>query len=307
MRIVFMGTPEFAVPCLKALIDDKNEIVGVFTQPDKPKGRGYTLTPPPVKVTALENNIDVFQPKTLKDGTALEILKRLNPEMIVVVAYGKILPKEIIDLTKYGCINIHASLLPEYRGAAPIQWAVLDGKKKTGVTAMYMDVGLDTGDMLMKSETEIGENETADELHDRLSVLGSELIVKVVHSAVDGTLIREKQDDSKSCYAKMLTKEMSKIDFTKSAQEVHNQVRGLNSWPSASALLNGKRIKIHRTLIAHGKGEPGQVLSLNPLVVACGEGAVEITELQPEGKKRMSAQSFINGLHNIKAEELRFE
>lgn len=302
-----MGTPEFAVPCLKALIDDKNEIVGVFTQPDKPKGRGYTLTPPPVKVTALENNIDVFQPKTLKDGTALEILKRLNPEMIVVVAYGKILPKEIIDLTKYGCINIHASLLPEYRGAAPIQWAVLDGKKKTGVTAMYMDVGLDTGDMLMKSETEIGENETADELHDRLSVLGSELIVKVVHSAVDGTLIREKQDDSKSCYAKMLTKEMSKIDFTKSAQEVHNQVRGLNSWPSASALLNGKRIKIHRTLIAHGKGEPGQVLSLNPLVVACGEGAVEITELQPEGKKRMSAQSFINGLHNIKAEELRFE
>lgn len=307
MRIVFMGTPDFAVPCLKALIEDKNEIVGVFTQPDKPKGRGYTLTPPPVKVTALENNIDVFQPKTLKDGTALEILKKLNPEMIVVVAYGKILPKEIIDLPKYGCINVHASLLPEYRGAAPIQWAVLDGKKKTGVTAMYMDVGLDTGDMLMKSETEIGENETADELHDRLSVLGSELIVKVVHSAIDGTLTREKQDDSKSCYAKMLTKEMSKIDFTKSAQEVHNQVRGLNSWPSASALLGGKRIKIHRTLIAHGKGEPGQVLSLNPLIVACGEGAVEITELQLEGKKRMSAQSFINGLHNIKAEELRFE
>ena len=307
MRIVFMGTPDFAVPCLKALIEDKNEIVGVFTQPDKPKGRGYTLTPPPVKVTALENNIDVFQPQTLKDGTALEILKKLNPEMIVVVAYGKILPKEIIDLPKYGCINVHASLLPEYRGAAPIQWAVLDGKKKTGVTAMYMDVGLDTGDMLMKSETEIGENETADELHDRLSVLGSELIVKVVHSALDGTLTREKQDDSKSCYAKMLTKEMSKIDFSKSAQEVHNQVRGLNSWPSASAVLNGKRVKIHRTLIADGKGESGQVLSLSPFIVACGEGAVEITELQPEGKKRMSAQSFINGLHNIKSEDLRFE
>lgn len=302
-----MGTPDFAVPCLKALIEDKNEIVGVFTQPDKPKGRGYTLTPPPVKVTALENNIEVFQPKTLKDGTALEILKSLNPEMIVVVAYGKILPKEIIDLPKYGCINVHASLLPEYRGAAPIQWAVLDGKKKTGVTAMYMDIGLDTGDMLMKSETEIGENETADELHDRLSVLGSELIVKVVHSALDGTLTREKQDDSKSCYAKMLTKEMSKIDFTKSAQEVHNQVRGLNSWPSASALLGGKRVKIHRTLIAHGKGEAGQVLSLNPFIVACGEGAVQITELQPEGKKKMSAQSFVNGLHNIKAEELKFE
>ena len=307
MRIVFMGTPEFAVPCLKSLISDGNEISGVFTQPDKPKGRGYTLTPPPVKVTALENGLEVFQPTTLKDGTAFEILKQLNPEMIVVVAYGKILPKEIIDLPEYGCINVHASLLPEYRGAAPIQWAVLDGKKKTGVTAMYMDIGLDTGDMLMKSELEISENETADELHDRLSELGAELIVNVVHSAQQGTLIREKQDDSKSCYAKMLTKEMSKIDFSKSAQEIHNQVRGLNSWPSAVAILNGKRIKIHKTLIADGKGEAGQVLSLNPLIVACGSGAVEITELQPEGKKKMPAQSFINGLHNIKANELKFE
>lgn len=307
MRIVFMGTPDFAVPCLKALIEDGNEIVGVFTQPDKPKGRGYTLTPPPVKVTALENGIEVFQPSTLKDGKAFEILKKLNPEMIIVVAYGKILPKEIIELPPYGCINVHASLLPEYRGAAPIQRAVLDGKKKTGVTAMYMDVGLDTGDMLMKSETEIGENETADELHDRLSALGAELIVKVVHSAKDGTLKREKQDDTKSCYAKMLTKEMSKINFSKSAQEIHNQVRGLNSWPSAVAVLNGKKIKIHRTVTADGSGEAGQVLSLSPFVVACGTGAVEILELQPEGKKKMSAQSFVNGLHNVKAENLKFE
>ena len=302
-----MGTPDFAVPCLKALIEDGNEIVGVFTQPDKPKGRGYTLTPPPVKVTALENGIEVFQPSTLKDGKAFEILKKLNPEMIIVVAYGKILPKEIIELPPYGCINVHASLLPEYRGAAPIQRAVLDGKKKTGVTAMYMDVGLDTGDMLMKSETEIGENETADELHDRLSALGAELIVKVVHSAKDGTLKREKQDDTKSCYAKMLTKEMSKINFSKSAQEIHNQVRGLNSWPSAVAVLNGKKIKIHRTVTADGSGEAGQVLSLSPFVVACGTGAVEILELQPEGKKKMSAQSFVNGLHNVKAENLKFE
>lgn len=301
-----MGTPEFAVPCLKELVADGNEIAGVFTQPDKPKGRGYTLTPPPVKVTALENNIEVFQPTTLKDGSAYEVLKELEPEMIVVVAYGKILPKEIIDLPKYGCINVHASLLPEYRGAAPIQRAVLDGKKKTGVTAMYMDVGLDTGDMLMKSELEIGENETADELHDRLSVLGARLIVKVVHSAENGTLTREKQDDSKSCYAKMLTKEMSKIDFSKPAQEIHNQVRGLNSWPSATAMLNGKRVKIHKTLIADGKGEQGQVLSLNPFIVACGDGAVEITEIQPEGKKKMSAQAFINGLHGISADELKF-
>ena len=183
MKIVFMGTPDFAVPCLKALIDDGNEIVGVFSQPDKPKGRKLTLTPPPVKVAALENGLQVYQPTTLKDGKALETLKELAPEMIVVAAYGKILPKEIIDFPKYGCINVHASLLPEYRGASPIQTAIIDGKAKTGVTAMYMDVGLDTGDMLMKTEIEIGENETADELHDRLAEAGAELIVMVVHSA----------------------------------------------------------------------------------------------------------------------------
>ncbi len=306
MRIVFMGTPDFAVPCLKALIDDGNDVIGVFTQPDKPKGRGYTLTPPPVKVTALENNIEVYQPSTFKDGKAFEILKELAPEMIVVVAYGKILPKNVLDLPQYGCINVHASLLPEYRGAAPIQWAVLDGKTKTGVTAMYMDVGLDTGDMLLKYELEIGENETADELHDRLSQAGAELIVEVVHGAKAGTLKREKQDDSQSCYAKMLSKEMSKIDFSKSAQEVHNKVRGLNSWPSAVAELNGKRMKIHRTVITEGKGEPGQVLSLSPLVVACGEGAVEMTEIQPEGKKKMPSKAFVNGLHGADPKELKF-
>ena len=306
MRIVFMGTPDFAVPCLEALIKDGNDIAAVYTQPDKPKGRGYTMTPPPVKVLAMDNNIEVFQPTTLKDGEAARKLSELAPEMIVVVAYGKILPKDIIELPEYGCVNVHASLLPQYRGASPIQQAVLDGCKKTGVTAMYMDVGLDTGDMLMKTELEIGENETADELHDRLSAAGAELIVKVVHAAQEGTLVREKQDDSKSCYASMLTKEMSVIDFGKTAQKVHDLVRGLNSWPSASAVLNGKRIKIHRTLITNGSGEPGQVLSLEPFVVACGEGAVEITELQPEGKKRMSAQAFVNGLHNVSAKELKF-
>lgn len=306
MRIVFMGTPDFAVPCLDALISDGNDIVGVFTQPDKPKGRGYTLTPPPVKVLALQHEIPVYQPTTLKDGQALEILNELAPEMIVVVAYGKILPKEILDLPKHGCINVHASLLPEYRGAAPIQQAVLDGKTKTGVTAMYMDVGLDTGDMLMKTEVAVGENETADELHDRLSAAGADLIVKVVHAAEKGTLEREKQDDSQSSYAGMLTKEMSKIDFTKSAAEVHNKVRGLNSWPSAAAMLNGKRVKIHKTLIADAKGAAGQVLSVDPLIVACGEGAVQIIEIQPEGKRKMDAKSFINGLHGAKAEELCF-
>ncbi len=307
MRIVFMGTPDFAVPCLKALIDDGNEIPAVFTQPDKPKGRGYAMTPPPVKVCALEHDIPVFQPNTLRDGEALGIMSELEPDMIVVVAYGKILPKEILELPRLGCVNVHASLLPEYRGAAPIQWAVLDGKKKTGVTAMLMDVGLDTGDMLMKAELEIGENETADELHDRLSELGAELIVQTVHSAQEGKLVREKQDDSRSTYASMLTKEMSVIDFSRPASEVHNKVRGLNSWPGASAVFGGKRIKIHRTLVRSESGEPGQVLSLEPLVVACGEGSVELTEVQPEGKKRMSAAAFVNGLHCSSPEGLRFE
>ncbi|MEE3403195.1 MAG: methionyl-tRNA formyltransferase, partial [Acutalibacteraceae bacterium] len=209
-------------------------------------------------------------------------------------------------LPPYGCINVHASLLPAYRGAAPIQWVILDGRKETGVTAMLMDVGLDTGDMLMKASLTIGENETAEELHDRLAALGAELIVQTVHAAAEGRLQPEKQDDSQSCYAAMLTKELSPIDFTKTAQQVHDKVRGLNSWPSASAVLNGKRLKIHRTIITEGHGEPGQVLSLQPLVVACGEGAVEIIEVQPEGKKKMSAQSYLNGLHGLSADELRF-
>lgn len=306
MKIVFMGTPDFAVPCLQSLIDDRNEIAAVFTQPDKPKGRGYTLTPPPVKELAVRYKIPVYQPVTFKDGQAFEILKALAPEMIVVVAYGKILPKEVIDLPKFGCVNIHASLLPEYRGAAPIQQAVLDGRKETGVTAQQMDIGIDTGDILMKSVLPVGENETADELHDRLSLAGAELVVKVVHAAAEGTLVPEKQDDSKATHVGKLTKEMSEIDFGKTAAEVHNKVRGLNSWPSASAKLNGKRVKIHRTLVVSGSGKPGQVLSLNPLIVACGEGAVQITEIQPEGKRKMDARAFVNGLHDCKAEELFF-
>lgn len=306
MRIVFMGTPDFAVPCLDALIKDGNEIAGVFTQPDKPKGRRAVLMPPPVKERALQSNIKVYQPSTLKDGKAFELLRELSPEMIVVVAYGKILPKEILDLPPKGCINVHASLLPEYRGAAPIQQAVLDGKTVTGVTAMYMDAGLDTGDMLMKTEVSIGENETAEELHDRLSAAGAELIVKVVHAAGEGTLKREKQDDSKASYVGMLTKEMSKIDFTESSDRVHNKVRGLYSWPGASAQVGGKKVKIHSTRLADGSGTPGQVLSLKPLIVACGEGAVEIKEIQPEGKKRMDAAAFINGLHISSADEITF-
>ncbi len=301
-----MGTPDFSVPCLDALIKDGNEIAAVFTQPDKPKGRKALLTPPPVKVRALEDNIEVFQPVTLKDGEALSILRKLAPEMIVVVAYGKILPKEILELPVYGCINVHASLLPEYRGAAPIQQAILDGKTVTGVTAMYMDVGLDTGDMLMKTEVCIGENDNAEQLHDKLSAAGAELIVKVVHAAKAGTLVREKQDDSKASYVGVLTKEMSEIDLTKTAQQVHNKIRGLYSWPGAAVKVRGKKVKIHSSRIAQGSGKAGQVLSLKPLIVACGEGAVEILELQPEGKKRMDAASFVNGLHITSPEEISF-
>ncbi len=306
MKIVFMGTPDFAVPCLQALIHDGQEVVGVFTQPDKPKGRGYTMTPPPVKMCALEHHLPVYQPLSMRDGEALDILRGLSPDMIVVVAFGKILPEDILKLPPYGCVNVHASLLPEYRGAAPIQRAVLDGKTETGVTTMQMDVGLDTGDMLMKASLSIGENETAEELHDRLSALGAELIVRTVHAAAEGTLHPEPQDDAKSCYAAMLTKELSAIDFSQTAQSIHNQVRGLNSWPSASAVLNGKRIKLHSTRLTEGKGQPGEVLSLDPFVVACGEGALEILELQPEGKKKMDAKAFLNGLHDVSPKDLHF-
>lgn len=307
MKLVLMGTPDFAVPCLKALLQDGNEIAAVFTQPDKPKGRGYIMMPPPVKVEALAHGIPVYQPDSLKGDEVLSLLREISPDMIVVVAYGKILPRSILELPRYGCVNIHASLLPEYRGAAPIQQAVLDGCRVTGVTAQQMDVGLDTGDILMKAETAIGENETADELHDRLSLLGADLIVRVVHAAAAGALRPEKQDDSKATYVGKLTKEMARIDFSQSAAQVHNLIRGLYSWPCAVAVLGGKRLKLLRSRVAEGNGQPGQVLSLKPFVVACGTGAVELLEVQPEGKKKMDVQSFLNGLHGVQAQELHFE
>lgn len=304
MRIVFMGTPEFAVPCLERLISDGHSVVGVFTQPDKPKGRGYTMTPPPVKVCAQNHGIEVFQPASMKDGTAYEILKKLEPELIAVVAFGKILPKVILELPKYGCINVHGSLLPKYRGAAPIQWSVLNGDKVTGITTMYMDIGLDTGDMLLKAETAIGENETSGELHDRLAVMGAELLSKTIVQIEAGSLKREKQDDSKSSYVSVLDKSMCSIDWNDSAEKVHNKVRGLSPWPVAVASLKGKKVKIHKTLLIKDKTceEPGTILSVEPLTVACGVGAVEIAELQLEGKKRMKAKDFLMG-HRLSAGE----
>lgn len=298
MRVVFMGTPDFSVPCLRRLIADGHEVVGVFTQPDKPKGRGKQMTPPPVKVTATENGIPVYQPRSMRDGEALAILEQLKPDVIVVTAFGKILPKEILDCPPYGCINIHASLLPRYRGAAPIQWCVLNGETESGVTSMQMDVGLDTGDMLLKAKTPITPDMTAGELHDRLSVLGAEVLSETLTAVQKGELHPEKQDDALSNYAPMLTKELSPIDFTKSAQTVHNQIRGLSPWPAATMVLCGRKLKVHASILCADKGgNPGEVMeSGKRLVIACGDGkCVEILTVQAEGKRAMSAAEYLRG------------
>ncbi len=298
MRIVFMGTPEFAVPCLQKLIDCGHEVTGVFTQPDKPQGRKMVLTPPPVKVLALENGIKVYQPTKMRDGTALKMLKEADPELVIVVAYGKILPKEILEFPKYGCINIHASLLPELRGAAPIQWSVINGCEKTGVTSMQMDEGLDTGDMLIKAEVEIGINETAGELHDKLSALGADVLEKTIAALLKGELAPEKQNNDLFTYAPMLSKELSPIDWNCSAKEVHNKIRGLSPWPSANAILGGKKVKIHKSVLAPEKGtKAGEIVVADKrLVVACGDlNCIEIIELQAEGKKSMNAADYLRG------------
>ncbi len=298
MRVVFMGTPEFAVPCLQKLIDCGHNVTGVFTQPDKPQGRKMILTPPPVKKLAIENNIKVYQPVKMRDGSAFEMLKEANPELVIVVAYGKILPKEILEYPEYGCINIHASLLPELRGAAPIQWSVINGFDKTGVTSMQMDEGLDTGDMLIKAETEIGENETAGELHDKLSVLGAQVLEKTINALLAGDLKPEKQDHSKFTYASMLSKELSPIDWNQSAKEIHNKIRGLCPWPSANARLSGKTVKIHKSILSDAVGtKAGEIVQADKkLVVSCGDmKCIEILELQAEGKKAMSASDYLRG------------
>lgn len=296
MRIVYMGTPDFAVPCLQKLYDLGHEVCGVFCQPDKPQGRKMILTAPPVKEKALELGLPVFQPAKMRDGEALSILQELNPELIVVVAYGKILPKEILELPPHGCINIHASLLPALRGAAPIQWSVINGCTETGVTAMQMDEGLDTGDMLLTAKVTIGENETADALWDRLSLLAPSVLEQVLTQVENGTLQPVKQDDSLSSYAPMLCKEMAEIDWNEPASVVHNKIRGFFSWPCAFTVLRGKRIKLLASKKAEGNGKPGEILVCDKrLIVACGEGAVEIVSLQAEGKKAMDAADYLRG------------
>ena len=291
MKTVFMGTPDFAVPCLQMLIDKGYRVSAVFTQPDKPKGRGNIMTPPPVKELALYNDIEVFQPSTLKDGRSTEILKAINPDIIVVVAYGKILPKSIIDLPKYGCINVHASLLPKYRGAAPIQWSVIDGEQKTGVTVMQMDEGLDTGDMLYKSETSIGKDETAGELHDRLSIIGAYAMAEALELIKSGKITRERQDESETCYAKMLDKSLCELDFNKTAAELYNQIRGLCPWPVATVTIDTKRLKIFKSEILEG----GEVKD-GMLTKKCADGKyLRLCTVQPDGKGKMSDTDFLRG------------
>lgn len=303
MNIIFMGTPDFAVPCLNALIDSGENVTAVFTQPDKPKGRGYKLTPPPVKEVALTHDIPVYQPLSLKKGedaeAALKVITELAPDLIVVVAYGKILPKAILDAPKYYCINVHASLLPKYRGAGPIQWSVLNGEKVTGVTTMLMADGIDTGDMLLSKSLEIGENETASELHDRLSVLGAELLLETVEAVKSDSITAIPQDDSQSTHAPMLNKDMCPIDFSRSAQEIHNHIRGLSAFPCATAVLDGKRIKIYKSELAKGltsNHASGTVVQSKDFTVVCGDGnCIRFTEIQAEGGKRMLTADYLRG------------
>ncbi len=297
MKVLFMGTPDFAVACLESLIKAKYDVCAVFTQPDKPRGRKMIMTPPDVKVCALEHNLPVYQPNTLRDGDAFEIIKSYAPDVIVVAAYGKILPKEIIDYPKYGCINVHGSILPKYRGAAPIQWSVINGDKETGVTTMLMGEGLDTGDMLLIKKTPISIDDTASSVFDRLAILGGELIVETLKKAEKGELNPVKQDDSLSTYAPMLDKNISDINWHTDSLSIHNLIRGLYSWPIAQTKFFGKKLKIYKSNLSDLKGDVGEVVSLEPLTIACKDGAVEILELQLEGKKRMDYKSFLLGHH----------
>lgn len=296
MRIVFMGTPDFAVPSLQALIDAGHDVCAVYTQPDKPQGRKQILTAPPVKTLALEHDIPVFQPNTLKNEDEQARLRELAPEVIIVVAYGKLLPKAVLDIPPHGCINVHGSLLPRWRGAAPIQWAVIAGDEMAGVTTMQMAEGLDTGDMLLTYETKVGEKETAGELFDRLAQSGAELLTQTLVKLDEIT--PRPQDDAQSCYAHMLDKQMAVIDWSKSAHEIDCLIRGLNPWPIALTTLSGERLKVFAAEKAAGNGEPGTVLEANPkkgLTVACGEGALGLTEIQLVGGKRMKATDFLRG------------
>lgn len=293
MKIVFMGTPDFALPSLQRLIASEHEVAAVYCQPDKPQGRHFVLTPPPVKVLAQQHDIPVCQPTTLKDEAAQAELEKFAPDIIVVAAYGKILPKAVLDMPKYGCINVHGSILPKYRGAAPIQWAVINGEKRSGVTIMQMAEGLDTGDMLLVRETEIGTDETAGELFDRIALLGADALMEALENIDSLTPVR--QDDSLACWASPLKKSDGEIDWDKSAKSVYSLIRGVSPWPGAYTIFGEKRLKIHRARLCDMNGEPRRILDDERLIIGCGSGSIELIEVQLEGAKRMSAADFIRG------------
>lgn len=293
MKVMFMGTPDIAVPCLEALIE-KHQVVCVVTQPDKPKNRGQKITMSPVKEVALSHGIDVLQPIKYKDEAFLPKLEKYNPDVIVVIAYGRILPKYVLEYPKYKCINVHASLLPEYRGAAPIQWCIVDGKKVTGITTMLMNEGLDTGDMLLKEEIEITDTMTGGELHDKMAEIAPAILLETLDK-ID-SIVPEKQDDSKSCYASMIDKSMTVIDWNKTNREIVNLIRGMNPFPAARTTVDGKLLKIFTAQPCDKKGDAGKVIDIDDgIVVGCKDGSVKITEVQPEGKRRMSAKDYTLG------------
>ena len=302
MRVVFMGTPDIAATCLKKILADGFEVVACYTQPDRPKGRGMKMVFSPVKEVAMSHNIPVFQPENFREEETVRQLIDLKPDVCAVVAYGRILPQRVLDIPANGCINIHASLLPQYRGSAPYQWAVLDGLTETGVSAQHMVWEMDAGDVIDVEKTPIGENETAGEVLDKLAILGADLLSRVLKRVESGDECRgTPQNPEEVTFAPMLDKSMCPIDWTKPARQVHNQVRGLHPWPVATTELQDTKFKIHATRVAEGAGQPGQILGLTKtgLIVACGEGAVEILSLQAEGGKRMAAPDYFRG-HPLK-------
>ena len=299
MKVVYMGTPDFAVYALDSIIKAGHEVQAVFTQPDKAKGRSKALVPTPVKAKAMEYNIPVYQPEKLRDEENVTLLRDINPEIIVVAAYGQILPESILNIPEYGCINIHASLLPKYRGAAPIEWSIIDGEEVTGVTTMYMEKGLDTGDMIEKAEVVIESDDTGLSLHDKLAEVGAKLIISTMEKLEKGTATRTKQNDDESCYASMLSKDMGNIDFTKSATEIERLIRGLNPWPCAFTKIDGKGVKIFKAQVcsvSYG-AKPGEIVEVTKktFTIACGKDGLVIKNLQPEGKKPMDTVSYLNG------------
>ena len=308
MKIIFMGTPDFAVGTLEALITGGYEIALVVTQPDKPQGRKMELTPPPVKVCALQHGLEVYQPTRVREQSSMEYLKKYEPDMIVVAAFGQILPKELLELPKYGCINVHASLLPNYRGSAPIQWSILNGDAETGVTIMQMDTGIDTGDMIAKRTVPIEEEDTGGSLFDKLAEVGAKLLVDTIPSIVDGTATYTKQDEACATKVGMIQKSQGVIDFHRSAQEINCQIRALNPWPSAYTKLHGKTLKIWKAKVVASDGnyEPGSIarITKDELCIATGEGLLSVLEVQLEGKKRMATADFLRGVTLAEGEML---